>query len=62
MRYTVMSAAATQAVMDRLAGRLEPMTHEQGRAYLFLAFAILANQAPEVVAFILDRADEQVQL
>ena len=43
--------------MDRLAGRLEPMTHEQGRAYLFLAFAIL-----EVVAFILDRADEQVQL
>lgn len=57
-----MSAAQTEAVMTRLAGRLEPMTHEQGRAYLFLAFGILAHQAPEVVDFVLDRADERVAL
>lgn len=57
-----MSAAQTEAVMTRLAGRLEPMTHEQGRAYLFLAFGILAHQAPEVVDFVLDRADDRVAL
>ena len=57
-----MSAAHTEAVLQRLADRLEPMTHEQGRGYLFLAVGILAHQAPEVVEFILDRADEQVAL
>lgn len=56
-----MSSADSQAALDRIAARLADRDATEGRAYLFLAFAILAYQSPEVVEFILDRADERTK-
>jgi hypothetical protein len=51
---------AMEQGLDRLAATVEPMTHKQRAEYLFLALAILGSNAPDVLAFILDRADERM--
>lgn len=55
-----MSAVDTARAIERLADKREELGVEDFSAYTFLAFGILAGQAPEVVEFILDRADEAV--
>ena len=54
-----MSAAQSEAVVDRLAAKHDALGAEEFAKYAFLAFSLLAFQAPEVVDFILDRADER---
>lgn len=47
--------------LDRLANRAgEFTTTDQRSRYLFLCLAILGSSAPDVLAFILDRADERM--
>ena len=57
-----MSAAESEAAVDRLAAKRTELGAEGFGAYAFLALAILANQSPEVVEFILDRTDEKLTL
>ena len=52
-----MSAAETRAVVDRLATIRASLGWEDFAAYALLALGLLADQAPEVVTFVLDRAD-----
>lgn len=52
-----MSAAASAAAVERLAAIRHDLGAEDFGAYAFLALGLLAHQAPEVVDFILDRAD-----
>lgn len=54
-----MSAAESMSVVDRLAAKRADLGVEEFAKYAFLAFALLAFQAPEVADFILDRADER---
>lgn len=56
-----MSAVDTARAIERLADKRTDLGVEDFSAYIFLAFGILASQAPEVVEFILDRADEVVK-
>lgn len=55
-----MSAADSEAVIDRLAAAHKDMGAEDFAAYAFLTLGLLAWHAPDVVAFILDRADAQI--
>jgi uncharacterized membrane protein len=55
----VVSAAQSEAVVDRLAAKHKELGAEDFAAYAFLTLGLLAHHAPEVVAFILDRADER---
>ncbi|WP_332645074.1 hypothetical protein [Aeromicrobium sp.] len=55
-----MSAAQTDAAIDRLATKRVDLGAEGFGAYAFLVLSILAGQAPEVIEFILDRADERL--
>lgn len=55
-----MSAAHSRAVVDRLVAKHNVLGPEDFAAYAFLAFGILAHHAPEVVEFVLERADQQV--
>ncbi len=52
-----MSAAQSEAVIERLAGIRQERGAEDFAAYAFLALGILGWQAPDVLGFILDRAD-----
>jgi hypothetical protein len=52
-----MSAAESRAVIDRMVGVRKELGAEDFAAYAVLTFGILADQAPEVLTFILDRAD-----
>lgn len=52
-----MSAATSSAAVDRVASIRKELGAEDFGAYAFLALGMLAHQAPEVVEFILDRAD-----
>ena len=54
-----MSAAQSEAAVDRLAAKRTELGVEGFAQYAFLAFALLAYNAPEVAEFILDRADER---
>lgn len=53
-----MSAAKSEAAVARVAGLRKELGAEDFGAYAFLVLGLLAHQAPEVVEFILDRADE----
>lgn len=55
-----MSAAESEAVIDRLVRVHNDIGPEDFAGYALIAFGILAYQAPEVVTFILDRTDERV--
>ena len=52
-----MSSADSKAAVDRVAAKRTDLGAADFAAYAFLALGILAHQAPEVVEFILDRAD-----
>lgn len=52
-----MSAADTRAVIERFANTRRELGAEDFAAYAFLAMGLLADQAPEVLSFILDRTD-----
>lgn len=53
-----MSAADSKAAMDRLATKRGEVGAEDFAPYAFLALGFLAWNAPEVLHFIFDRADE----
>ena len=53
-----MSAADSAAAVTRVAEKRSELGAEDFGAYAFLALGLLAHQAPEVVQFILDRADD----
>lgn len=52
-----MSAAQSRAAVSRVAAKRQEFGAEDFGAYAFLVLGMLAHQAPEVVEFILDRAD-----
>lgn len=54
-----MSAADTRFAIDRVAAKRRELGAEDFGAYAFLVLGILAGQAPEVVEFVMDRADER---
>ena len=56
-----MSAAQTKAAVARVAGKRADLGAEDFGAYAFLVLGILAHQAPEVVEFVLDRADDALR-
>ena len=53
-----MSAVDSAAAVARVAAKRGDLGAEDFGAYAFLALGMLAHQAPEVVNFILDRADD----
>ena len=52
-----MSAAESRAAVERVASIRKELGAEDFGVYAFLALGMLAHQAPEVVEFMLDRAD-----
>lgn len=52
-----MSAVESRAVIERFAETRRELGAEDFAAYAFLALGILADQAPEVLSFVLDRTD-----
>lgn len=52
-----MSAVESEAAVARLAAKRAELGAEDFGAYAFLVLGLLAHQAPEVVTFVLDRAD-----
>ena len=52
-----MSRAQSEAAVARVAAKRHEQGVEDFGAYAFLVLGMLAYQAPEVVEFILDRAD-----
>ena len=52
-----MSAAASEAAVDRVAAKRQELGAEDFGAYAFLVLGMLAHHAPEVVNFMMDRAD-----
>ena len=57
-----MSAAQSRAAIDRLAATRADLGAEDFAAYAFLVLGILGHHAPDVLAFILDRADERIEV
>lgn len=55
-----MSAAESRAAVDRVASKRQELGAEDFGAYAFLVLGMLAYHAPEVVAFVMDRADERL--
>lgn len=55
-----MSANESRAAVARLASKRESLGAEDFGAYAFLVLGILAYEAPEVVQFVLDSADERM--
>jgi hypothetical protein len=55
------SAAESIAAVDRLAAKYDEQGAQGFAGYAFLALGLLAHQAPEVVMFIMDRADERLK-
>ncbi len=56
-----MSAARSEAAVDRVAAKRDELGAEGFAAYAFLVLGLLAHQAPEVVEFLLDQADREVE-
>jgi len=46
--------------LNRLIAKSASLPDDERAAYMVLCLAILANHAPEVLHFILDRADERL--
>ena len=57
-----MSAAESEAAVARVAAKRRECGAEDFGAYAFLVLGMLAHQAPEVVEFMLDRADAAMQV
>lgn len=55
-----MTAAESREAVDRVATKRQELGAEDFAAYAFLVLGMLAYQAPEVVAFVMDRADESL--
>lgn len=55
-----MTAAESRAAVDLVAAKRQELGAEDFAAYAFLVLGMLAYQAPEVVAFVMDRADESL--
>lgn len=55
-----MSAAQSRAAVDRVAAKRQDLGAEDFAAYAFLVLGMLAYHAPEVVAFVMDAADRQL--
>lgn len=53
-----MSAAMSAAAVERVAGKREALGAEDFGAYAFLVLGILAYQAPDVVQFVMDQAEQ----
>lgn len=53
-----MSAADTHRTIDRVVAKRRELGSEDFAAYTVLMLSVLAGQAPEVVGFLMDRADE----
>ncbi|HXH77290.1 MAG TPA: hypothetical protein VNJ48_02185 [Nocardioides sp.] len=47
--------------MDRLTRTVQALPEDEQAPYLLLALAFLASHAPDVLAFLLDRADAVVE-
>lgn len=56
-----MSAAESEAAVDALAAKRREMGINDFSRYAFVALGILGWNAPEVLTFVLDRADEQIE-
>lgn len=56
-----MSAADSRAAIDLVAAKRQLLGAEDFAAYAFLALAILAHHAPEVVTFVIDQTDRQLE-
>ena len=46
--------------LDRLGAKAAALPEDERASYFFLCMAVLASNAPEVLHFILDRADERL--
>lgn len=55
-----MSAAESEAAIERLAEKRRDLGAEDFAAYAFLVLGLLGWQEPQVLEFILDRADERM--
>lgn len=55
-----MTAAESREAVDRVATKRQELGAEDFAAYSFLVLGMLAYQAPEVVAIVMDRADESL--
>lgn len=53
-----MSTVQSETAVDRVAAKRKQLGAEDFGAYAFLVLGMLAHQAPEVVDFLLNRADE----
>lgn len=56
-----MSATASQAAVEKVAAKRQELGAEDFGAYAFLVLGLLAYHAPEVVEFVMDRADSQLE-
>lgn len=56
-----MSASESEVAIKRLAGKRRDLGAEDFGAYAFLVLGILGWQQPDVLAFLLDRADERIE-
>lgn len=55
-----MSAAESEAAIDRAVATYQAHG-DNGAAYLLVVLAILARHAPEVLTFVMDRADSSTK-
>lgn len=54
-----MSAAQSEAAVDRVAAKREDLGAEAFGAFAFMVLGLLAHQAPEVVEFLFDLAERE---
>lgn len=54
-----MSAAQSEAAVDRVAAKREELGAEGFGSFAFMVLALLAYQAPEVVDFLFDQAERE---
>jgi hypothetical protein len=57
-----MSGAASEAAISRIATKRRDLGAEDFGAYAFLVLSMLGWQEPAVLDFILDRADERIEV
>lgn len=55
-----MSAAESAAAVDRVAAKRQELGAEDFSAYAFFVLGLLAYHAPEIAAFVMDRAEERL--
>lgn len=57
-----MSAAASEAAVERVAAKRQELGAEDFAAYALLALGMLGYAEPDVLHFVLDRADEKLKV